>query len=100
MITAVNNGVVIDVRVIPRAGRSGIAGVRGDAVLVRLQAPPVDGAANTELIAVLAAAFGVPKRVVVILGGERSRLKRVHVTGVDVATATARLESASMARQP
>ena len=85
MIRAVEgSGVTIDVRVIPRAGRSGVAGVRGDALLVRLNAAPVDGAANEELIKVIAAALGVPRRSVSILGGERSRQKRVQVLGVDV----------------
>lgn len=73
---------IIDVRVIPRAGRSGIAGMRGDALLVRLNAPPVDGAANAELIEVLADALGVPKRAVSIVSGERSRQKRVRIDGV------------------
>ena len=73
---------VIDVRVIPRAGKSGIAGTRGDALLVRLNAPPVDGAANAELIEVLADALGVPKRAVSIVSGERSRHKRVRIEGV------------------
>ena len=72
---------IIDVRVIPRTGKSGIAGTRGDALLVRLNAPPVDGAANAELIEVLADAFGVPKRSVEIVSGERSRQKRVRITG-------------------
>ena len=82
MIRAAGDGVTIDVRVVPRAGRSGLAGSRGDAVLVRLTAPPVDGAANEELIEVLAAALGVPKRAITIVAGARSRRKRVHVTGV------------------
>ena len=73
---------IIDVRVIPRAGKSGIAGMRGDALLVRLHAAPVDGAANAELIEVLADALGVPKRAVSIVSGERSRQKRVRVEGV------------------
>lgn len=55
--------------------------MRGDALLVRLNAAPVDGAANTELIDVLADAFGVPKRSVTIVSGERSRQKRVRITG-------------------
>ena len=83
MIRASADGVEIDVRVIPRAGRSGIAGVRGDALLVRLNAPPVDGAANAELIAVIATALDVPRRSVSIVAGERSRQKRVHVAAVD-----------------
>lgn len=74
---------LIEVRVIPRAGRSGIAGVRDGALLVRLAAAPVDGAANAELIAVLAQALGLPQRSIEIVSGERSRSKRVRVAGVD-----------------
>ena len=48
-------GVSFRVRVVPRAGRTGVAGTRGDALLVRLAAAPVDGAANDALIAMLAA---------------------------------------------
>ena len=91
MIQFIGDGIVVDIRVIPRAGRSGLAGVRGDRLLVRLNAPPVDGAANLELIDVLAAALGVPKRALTIVAGERSRQKRVRVSGVDQATAKARL---------
>ena len=72
----------IEIRVIPRAGKSGIAGMRGGSLLVRLNAAPVDGAANAELIEVLADALDVPKRAVSIVGGERSRQKRVRVDGV------------------
>ena len=86
--------VVISVRVIPRAGRSGVAGRRGDAWLVRLHAPPVDGAANDELIDVIATALAVPKRSVSIASGERSRQKSVRVSGIDAPTAAARLASA------
>jgi uncharacterized protein (TIGR00251 family) len=79
----------IEVRVIPRAGRSGLAGMRDGAVLVRLAAAPVDGAANDELIAVLAAALGVSRRAIVIESGARSRAKRVRVAGMDRARALA-----------
>ncbi len=91
MIASTPEGVAIAVRVIPRAGRSGLAGTRGDALLVRLQSPPVEGAANEELIEVLARALQVPKRAVTIVAGDRSRQKRVRVTGIDAATAAARL---------
>jgi uncharacterized protein len=84
-------GVLIDVRVIPRAGKSGVAGTRDGALLVRLNAPPVDGAANSELIEVLAKAFAVPKRAVTIVSGERSRQKRVQVDGIEVHVAQMRL---------
>ena len=92
MITATTGGVLIDVRVIPRTKGSGIAGHRGDAVLVRLQAPPVDGAANTELIEVLSGVLGVPRRDISIVSGDRARQKRVKVRGMDATTAAARLE--------
>ena len=73
---------VVDVRVIPRASKSGIAGVRDGVLVVRLNAPPVEGAANEELIAVLAKTLGVAKRDVTIVAGERSRTKRVRVAGI------------------
>jgi uncharacterized protein (TIGR00251 family) len=85
MITETPAGVIIDVRVIPRAGKSGIAGTRAGALLVRLNAAPVEGAANAELIDVIARALGVPKRSVTIVAGERSRQKRVGVAGVSAA---------------
>ena len=82
MIETTVNGVVVTVRVQPRASRAGLAGIRGDALLVRLNAPPVDGAANAELIEVLAAACGRPKSAVSIVSGERGRTKRVRIDGV------------------
>jgi uncharacterized protein len=93
VIQSIREGVVINVRVIPRAGKAGVAGTRGDAWLVRLHAPPVEGAANAELIALLAATLGVPKRAISIVAGEGSRQKRIHVIGIDAATAEARLSA-------
>lgn len=95
MIESVADGVVIAVRVIPRAARSAVAGPRGDALLVRLAAPPVEGAANAELVEVLAAALSVPRRAIAIVSGDRSRQKRVRVAGIDVATARLRLTAAT-----
>jgi uncharacterized protein (TIGR00251 family) len=95
MIQPSHDGIVISVRVIPRAGKSGVAGTRGDALLVRLQSPPVDGAANDELIRVIAKLLGVPKRAVAILSGERAREKRVRVTGIDAETAAALVAGAT-----
>ena len=92
------NTVLLKVRVIPRAAQSGVAGRRGDAWLVRLHAPPVEGAANDELIDVIARALAVPKRAVSVASGERSRQKSVRVSGIDAATAAVRLASAQ-ARQ-
>jgi uncharacterized protein (TIGR00251 family) len=91
MIHVVQDGVVIDVRVSPRSGRSGIAGTRDGALLVRLTAAPVEGAANAELVAVIADALGVPKRDVTIVAGEHGRRKRIKVTGLAERDARERL---------
>lgn len=79
------------VRVIPRARRSGIDGMRGDAIVVRLRSAPADGAANAELIDLIAAALDVPKRAVTIIAGQTSRHKRLRVVGLDDTTAQTRL---------
>jgi uncharacterized protein (TIGR00251 family) len=91
MISTTGNGIIIDVRVVPRAGRSGIAGIRDSALLVRLNAPPVDGAANAELIDLLSDALDVPKGRITIVSGATSKQKRVHVEGITAAHATSRL---------
>ena len=78
-------------RVIPRAGRSGFAGLRDGALLVRLAAAPVEGAANDELIALIARALDIPKRDVTIVSGERSRSKRIRAANINRATALALL---------
>lgn len=70
------------VRVSPRASRDSIAGVHDGALKVSLTAPPVEGAANAALIALLAKALGVAKREVRITSGEGSRIKRVEIDGV------------------
>jgi uncharacterized protein (TIGR00251 family) len=85
--------VFLDVRVIPRASRPGLAGTRDGALLVRVSAPPVDGAANAELIQVLAKALDIPKRQVTIVAGERGRLKRVKVEGLTAERAAEILKS-------
>ena len=82
---------VIDIRVIPRAPRTRVDGMRGGAILIRLAAPPVDGAANDALIAFLADALALPRRNIQIVSGEKSRDKRVQIEGLDEAAARTRL---------
>ena len=79
---ATDDGVVMPVRVIPRSSRTVLAGVRDGRLLVRLNAPPIDGAANEGLIRLLAKQLGVARRRVRIVGGDRSRLKNVLFEGV------------------
>jgi len=72
----------LDVRVQPRASRSELAGVHGGALKVRLQAPPVDGAANDALVVLIAESLGVPRARVRIVAGATSRTKVVEIEGV------------------
>ena len=81
------------VRVIPRAKRTEIAGRRGGALLVRLAAPPVDGAANEALLAFLAERLGIPKRQLAIVRGATSREKTIAIEGLSAAAIEAGLEA-------
>ncbi len=85
-------GAVVEVRVIPRAAKSVLAGERDGALLVRLNAPPVDGQANAALIEFLAGVLDVPRRALSIVHGDKARQKRVHVAGLGADQVTARLK--------
>jgi hypothetical protein len=84
-VTEREGAVRFSVRVQPRSSRTGVEGVHGDALKVRVNAPPVDGAANEAVVEVLAEALGVPRRAVRIVAGDSSRTKVVEVAGVDAA---------------
>lgn len=81
----------ITLHVQPRAKKTAIVGVHGDALKVKVSAPPVDGAANDELIAFFAKYFGVPKSRVEVKQGEQSRHKVLEVIGVTSSELTALL---------
>ena len=76
------DGISIQVKVQPRSSRRGIEGVAGDTVKVALTSPPADGAANEQLIEVLAEELGVRKSAIQIIRGATSRLKVVGIRGV------------------
>lgn len=82
---------ILDIRVIPRSARTKVDGERAGAILIRLAAPPVDGAANDALVAFLAHTLDLPRRCVVIVSGEKSRDKRVQIAGLDDAGVRQRL---------
>jgi uncharacterized protein (TIGR00251 family) len=90
-IAAVAGAVVLRVHVQPAAAHARVAGVHGDALKLRLRARPIEGAANRELVAVLAEALAVAPARIEIISGLHGRAKRVRVAGIDVATALARL---------
>ena len=79
------DGVVLNVRAQPRSSRSGLDGLIGNAVKVRIRCAPVDGKANKELVETLAEAFDLPKSAVVFKSGETSKTKRILLRGTDAA---------------
>lgn len=83
-----------EVQVRPRARVSRIASVRGGALVVQVAAPPVDGAANEELITTLARALSVPKRQVELVRGASSRKKLVDLVGLPIDEVATRLNDA------
>lgn len=85
------DGVVLSLHIQPGAKRTETAGLHGEALKIRLAAPPVDGKANDALIAFLAKTLGVPKACVDLVAGQSSRAKRVRVAGVGAAAAAAAL---------
>lgn len=84
------DGVRIEVRVTPRAGRDEVVEVRDGALVVRVAAPPVDGAANAAVSAVIAAALGIPRSSVEVVTGLRARRKVVVVRDLEHAVVAAR----------
>jgi uncharacterized protein len=82
-------GAVLNLRIVPRAHKNAIQGELGDALKIRLCAPPIEGAANAALVEFLAETFGLPRARVQLLSGQTSRSKRVLL--VDVPAAKVRL---------
>ena len=85
--------VYLDVRVVPRAGRTGLGGYRGGVLVVRLAAAPVEGAANDALVEFIADVVGRPKRDISILTGHKSRTKRIAIAGLDQPQLEAKLSA-------
>ena len=91
LLTETAEGVILNVRAVPRSSRAGLDGTMGDALKVRVRSAPVDGKANKELVEVLADAFGLPKSAVAFKGGETSKTKRLLLRGVAKETILSRL---------
>ena len=85
------DGAILALKVIARAGKTALAGTRGGALLVRLAAAPVDGAANDALLAFLADILDVPKSRLTLIAGSHSRSKRVKVAGISADAIRSRL---------
>jgi len=78
-----DGAVIFTVRVVPRASDSKIVGEYDGVLKVRLAAPPVDGAANAELIKLLAKSFGVAKSAIEIVSGQTAKTKQVRILGLN-----------------
>ena len=78
-------GAVLNLRIVPRAAKNAIQGEHGDALKIRLCAPPVEGAANAALVEFLSDAFSLPRAQVQLLSGATSRNKRVLLSGCSTA---------------
>ena len=81
-----SGGIRLRVRLTPRGGRDAVSGMKQDAagermLAVRVAAPPVDGAANAALVALLARIFGVSKGAVRVAAGATARIKTVEIDG-------------------
>lgn len=81
---ATAGGVLLRVRVQPRASRNRFEGVHGDQLRIRLAAPPVAGAANAACVAFLAKCLGIRRSQVRLEAGEKSRDKLIYVTGISL----------------
>jgi uncharacterized protein (TIGR00251 family) len=79
------------VHVVPRARETAVAGRHGEAIKIRIAAPPVDGAANAELVRFLAGRLGVARSAVTIVSGVRGRRKTVQIAGIATPDAEATL---------
>lgn len=88
-LTVQPSGIRLILHVQPGARKSEVAGEHGDALKIRLAAPPVEGKANAELLRWLASYLGVPRKAVTLLSGERNRHKIVAVDGLDATAALA-----------
>lgn len=73
------DSLIFNVRVVPRTSKSEIVGEHDNALKVRIASPPVDGAANAELIKLLAKTFVVSKSQVEIIGGQTSKTKQIKI---------------------
>jgi uncharacterized protein (TIGR00251 family) len=85
---------MLRVRVQPRASRPGLVGARAGALLVRVAAPPVEGAANEALLRLLGRELGVAPSAIRILRGAAGREKLLSVRGLTAEAVRTRLRSA------
>ena len=77
-----DDGVIITVHAVPRAAKDAVQGLHGDALKIRLHAPPVDGKANEALIAFLSKKLNIPKNNIALKNGLNQRRKIISISGI------------------
>lgn len=80
------DGVILAIKLQPRAAKNEICGLHGTELRVRVTAPPVDAAANDALVKFLADAFDCPRSCIKIVYGHTSRHKQIKLTGISPET--------------
>ncbi len=88
---AAGDGVTVRLHIQPGAKKTEVVGLHGEALKIRLAAPPVDGKANACLLAFLADRLGVAKAAIRMVSGDTSRAKRVRIDGVEPSVVRERL---------
>lgn len=91
-ITESNGIVTLTIKVVPRASKNQIVGIEGDALKIRLNAPPVEGRANDALIQFLAEMLGVARTQIEIIAGHAARRKIVRVRGISASAVQDRIK--------
>ena len=81
------DGILLNIRVVPRASRNEVQGVLGEALKIRVQAPPVEGKANEAVMRFLAENLGVPRNRVALVAGDTGRVKQILVRGIQAEAA-------------
>lgn len=91
-ITESNRIVTLAIKVVPRASKNQIVGIEGDALKIRLNAPPVEGKANDALIECLAKELGIARTQIEIIAGQSARRKIVRLRGISASEVQERIK--------
>jgi uncharacterized protein len=92
--TTATAGCLLAIKAVPNAPRHEVVGWLGEALKVKIHAPPLEGRANAALCEFLADTLGIARRAVTVARGDTSRLKLVRIEGLTLSEAKARLEKA------
>ncbi len=81
--TEKDGAIFFNVKVVPRSSKSEMVGKLDGALKIKLKSPPIDGAANAELVKLLSKTFGVSKSEIEIVGGQTSKLKQIKISNLE-----------------